>query len=377
MTLFDVLGADLDAHRHALHLVFGKLPAGCMVGIIQLDAEVLAQSGLQLVCFFEHAVLVLGDRDHDHLDRRDARRQNQAVVVAVHHDQRADHTRGGAPRGLVRIVELVVLAGKGDAKALGKAVSEIVRGAALQSNAVVHHRLDGIGSLRAGELLLFGLLTGHGRDRHGFGIKIGVDLEHTQGLFLCFLGGGVHGVTLLPEKFRGAQERTRGLFPSHHAAPLVVELGQVAVGVDDLFVVLTEQGLGGRTHSQTLGELFLTADRHPRTLRRKALHMILFALQKALGNKHGHIDVFVTGLLEASVHVRLHQLPNRVAVGTDNHAALDARIISQLRLFDNVGVPFCKILVAARDSLDHLFISSHMNASVVVISITFLLYYNF
>ena len=41
VTLFDVLGADLDAHRHALHLVFGKLPAGCMVGIIQLDAEVL------------------------------------------------------------------------------------------------------------------------------------------------------------------------------------------------------------------------------------------------------------------------------------------------------------------------------------------------
>ncbi len=33
------LGADLQTQRHALHLPLGKLPAGCVVGVVQLHAE--------------------------------------------------------------------------------------------------------------------------------------------------------------------------------------------------------------------------------------------------------------------------------------------------------------------------------------------------
>ena len=52
---------------------------------------------------------------------------------------------------------LVVLAGEGDVKGLGEAVAEVVAGAGLEGLAVVHHALDGVGRLGAGELLLVGL----------------------------------------------------------------------------------------------------------------------------------------------------------------------------------------------------------------------------
>lgn len=219
-------------------------------------------------------------------------------------------------------------------------------------------------------------MTDNCRDRKGLAVKIVVNVEHTQGLLLSLLRGFVHCMTLLPQKFRGAQERTGGFFPSYNAAPLVVELWKVAVGVDDLFVVLAEKRLGGWAHSQTLVELFLTADSYPCTFGSKALNVILLLLEQAFGDKHRHINVLVTGLLKAAVKVSLDIFPNSVAVGTDHHAALYAGIINQLCLFYDVGIPFCKILVAACDSLDHFFIVSHKNllrnGNIIVI---FLLYY--
>ena len=42
LVLFQILGADLQAQRHALHLPLGELPAGGVVAVIQLHAGVLA-----------------------------------------------------------------------------------------------------------------------------------------------------------------------------------------------------------------------------------------------------------------------------------------------------------------------------------------------
>ena len=259
----------------------------------------------------------------------------------------------------MREMELVVLAGVGDAEALGKTIAEVVGSTALECDAVVHHWLNGVGRFRAGKFFLLGLLTDDRRNRECLGVEIAVDVQHTQGLLLRFFRSGVHGVTFLPEKFGGAQEGTGGLFPADDRAPLIVKLGQVAVGIDDLLVMLAEQGLRGRTDSQTLVELFLTADRHPCAFGRKALNVVFLALQETFGNEHRHVDVLVTGLLEAAVKVSLHELPDRVTVGADHHAALYAGIVNQFRLFDDIGIPFCKILVAAGNRLDHFFIFSH------------------
>ena len=105
----------------------------------------------------QHALLVLGHGDDHDLDGGDAGGQDQAVVVAVGHDDAADHPGGHPPAGLVGVVELVVAAGKGDVKGLGKTIAEVVAGAALEGLVVVHHALHGVGLLGAVELLLIGL----------------------------------------------------------------------------------------------------------------------------------------------------------------------------------------------------------------------------
>ena len=62
------------------------------------------------------------------------RGQHQAAVVAVGHDDAANHAGGHAPAGLVGVVELVVLAGEGDVEGPGKAVAEVVAGARLEGS---------------------------------------------------------------------------------------------------------------------------------------------------------------------------------------------------------------------------------------------------
>ena len=69
---------------------------------------------------------MLRDRQNDKLDRGNRGRQHQTVVVAVGHNDRADETGGHAPRGLVDVLELIILIGELDIKRSGKAVAEIV-----------------------------------------------------------------------------------------------------------------------------------------------------------------------------------------------------------------------------------------------------------
>ena len=164
LAVLDVAGADLQAHGHALHLPLGKLPAGLLVAVIQLDAGILADLGGQLAALVQHAGLV-GSHGHDHdLNGRDGRGQDQAVVVAVGHDDGTHQTGRNAPAGLERVVQLVVAAGEGHVIGLAELVAEVVAGAALQGLAVLHHRLDGVGRLRTGKLLFIGLAALDNRD---------------------------------------------------------------------------------------------------------------------------------------------------------------------------------------------------------------------
>ena len=41
LVLLDVLGADLNSYGHALHLILGELPAGSVVAVVELYAELL------------------------------------------------------------------------------------------------------------------------------------------------------------------------------------------------------------------------------------------------------------------------------------------------------------------------------------------------
>ncbi len=88
--------------------------------------------------------------------------------------------------------------------------------------------------------------------------------------------------------------------------------------------MLAEKCFGCRPYAKPFGKLFLTAVSDPCNLGSKARNMVLFLLQKAFGDKHGHIDIFVSCFLKASVKVLLNKLPYSIAIWPDNHTTLYA-----------------------------------------------------
>ena len=356
LAVLDVAGADLQAHGHALHLPLGKLPAGLLVAVIQLDAGILADLGGQLAALVQHAGLV-GSHGHDHdLNGRDGRGQDQAVVVAVGHDDGADQAGGRAPGGLERILQGVVAAREGHVIGAAEFVTEVVARAALQGLAVLHHRLDGVGRLGTGKLLLVGLAALDNGDAQVVLGKIGVAVQLLLGLGLGLLGGLVDGVTLLPPELTGAQERAGGFLPADNAAPLVVQHRQVAVGVQHMAEMVAEHRLAGGAHRKALLQRVAAAGGDPGDLGRKAVDQLALLLQQALGDEHGHGHVLMAGGLEASVQIFLDVFPDGVAIGAQHNKALDAGILDQLGLRADVGVPLGEVDLLSGDRLDHFFL---------------------
>ena len=233
----------------------------------------------------EHlGVLVRGDGDDDDLRGRDARGQDEAVVVAVGHDDRADHARGGAPGRLERVLELVVAAGEGHVIGAGELVAKIVARRTLKRLAILHHALDGVGRLGAGKLLLLGLAAGNDGDREHVAEEVGVAVELLHRLSLRLLGGLVDGVTLLPPELARAQEGAGGLLPADDGAPLVIEHRQLTVGLQYARPVVAEHRLGRGAESKALFELLAAAHRDPRDLGREAVDELALLLEQALGN---------------------------------------------------------------------------------------------
>ena len=359
LTVFQIPGAALYPQGHALHLVLGALPAHGVVGVVHLHPiagshQPIPDGGSAL----QNALLVLGDGQHHHLNGGHLGRQHQAVVVAVGHDDAADEPGGHAPGSLEGVGFLVVLVGELNAKGSGKAVAEIVGGTGLQSLPVVHHALDGVGRLRAVELLLLGLLTPG--DRHGQHIlaEVGVDVQNGSGKVLGLLGSGMDGMSLLPQKFPVAQEGTGGFLPTQDAAPLIVLHRKIPVGLKHMGEVIAEQSLGGGTDGVPLLQLLAAAHGHPGALRGKALHMILLLLQQAFRDQHGHVNILHAHLLKLPIQNMLDVLPDGIAIGTVYENTLDGRIIDKLRLLAHIGEPLGEVHFHICDLFD-LFLFCH------------------
>ena len=162
-----------------------------------------------------------------------------------------------------------------------------------------------------------------------------------------------------------AQEGAAGLLPAQDRAPLVVQLGQVPVGVDNVFIVLTEQGFRGGTDAVALLQLLAAAVGDPGALRGKALHMVLLLLEQGLGDQHGQIHVLVAGLLEPTVHLPLDVLPDGIAIGAVDEHALDGGVVDQFRLLAHVGVPLGEVHLHVGDLLHLLLLVIGHSRSVL------------
>ena len=186
-------------------------------------------------------------------------------------------------------------------------------------------------------------------------------LEDLQRLVERLRFGLVRRVALLPQELGRPQERTRHLLPADDVGPLVDQHGQVAPGLDPLRVHRAEDHLRGRTHDQLLLELLGSAFGHPRHLRRKALDVLGLAHQQAFRDEQRKVGVDVAGRLEPSIERLLDQLPDRIAVRTDDHAALDRRVVGELRLPNHVEIPLREVLGLRRDLGDQcVFLFCHV-----------------
>ncbi len=186
--------------------------------------------------------------------------QTMPRVVAVGHDQPADHPGRHAPRRAPDVVEPALGGLELDLERLGEVLAEVVGGAGLERLVVLHQRLAGVGPQRAGELLALGLAPGDHRHRHPLLHEAPVEPEDQERLLLRLRLGGVGGVALLPEELGGAQEEPGAHLPADHVAPLVDQQRQVAPALDPLGEHRVDDRLGGGPHHQRLLELLAAAD---------------------------------------------------------------------------------------------------------------------
>ena len=141
---------------------------GVCVALVERDADAAGDELLlDLARLRQHGLppVVASDR-HDHdLVRRDARRQHEAAVVAVRHDDGADEPRRHAPGRAPDVLHRLVARLERDVERLREVLTEVVRRAGLQRAAVAHQRLDRVRAERAGELLAFALAALDDRHR--------------------------------------------------------------------------------------------------------------------------------------------------------------------------------------------------------------------
>ncbi len=348
---------DLDAQRDAAHLPIVELPPGGEpLADVQLDTDRVFQPGVKVTRRLQHrrALLVLApDRHDDHLDRREARRQHEALVIAVRHHDRADHARAQSPGCRPHELLRVVLVEEFDVERAREVLPQEVAGAGLQRLAILHHRLDRVAGDGPGELLALALATGEHGDRGLVHRKIRVDAEHPQRLFHRLVARRVRGVAFLPEELRRAQEQARPHLPAHHVGPLVDEQRQVAVRLNPLGIHVPDDRLRRGAHDQPLLQFGASANGDDRQLRREALHVLGLLLQEALRDEEREVGVDVPGRLEAAVQRIADVLPERVAVGLDDHTAAHRRIVGQIGLLHDLVIPLGKVLALRSQKVCH------------------------
>ncbi len=198
----------------------------------------------------------------------------------------------------MRVRLLVVYVVEGDVESAGEVLAHVVTRPGLKRLAVAHHGLDGVRNLGPGKTFAGGFFTLKDRQRAPRFSKIGVDVDHLRGFGEGFVGVGVSGVALLPQKLGGPQKGAGSQLPAHHVRPLVVQKGQVAVRLHPLAVHLADDRFRSRTDGQGFLELFAPGVRDHRELRRKALDVARFTLEKAHRNQQWKVQVFVSGRLE-------------------------------------------------------------------------------
>src|SRR5204863_6481562 len=110
-----------------------------------------------------------------------------------------------------------------------KILAEKMRSARLDRLPVLNHRFDTECLDGARKTLALGFLATEHRDCEMIAHESFIDVEHLLRLLTRFGLGFMHGMPLLPEKFRGAQKETGPHLPADDVGPLVDQDRQITI----------------------------------------------------------------------------------------------------------------------------------------------------
>ena len=321
-----------------------------------------AELGRELAAVVEHArlLVVAAEDGHDHdVLRGELRRQHEAVVVGVGHQQRADQPRRHAPARRPSVLVAAVAVEELDVARAREVLAQEVARAGLQRLAVLHHRLDRERAVGAGETLALGLLALDDGNRHPVFSERRVDVEHPHRLRDGLLARRVRGVAFLPEELGGAEEEARAHLPAHDVRPLVDQQREVAIALHPARERVADDRLGRRPHDQRLLELAARHElavgtglepvmRDDGALLRKAFDVRGLFLQKRQRDEQREVRVLMPRGLDHVVERALHVLPERVAPRADDHAAAHGRALGEIGAGDHLLVPLGVVFGASR-----------------------------
>ena len=341
-SFFEVAWTDLDANRHTF---FNPLPAfgsAADVALIYFYANGMSverlglQAGCELFCGVENrgpCFFFGGDGDDDDLGGGDARGEDDAVVIAVGHNDGADEAGADSPAGGPCQFLGVGAGDELDAAGFGEVLSEEVGRTGLDGFPVLDHGLDAEGLDGTGETFACAFLAGDDGEREVIASEGLVDFEHLLGFFTGFLFGFVSGVAFLPEELGGAEEHAGPHFPADDIGPLVDEDGEVAVALDPFGVGGADDGFAGGPNDEgfcecgggggaesAFGGGFEAVVGDDCAFFGEAFDVFGFFCEVGQGDEEGEVGVFVTGCLEHCVKVALHVFPESVTPGFDDHA---------------------------------------------------------
>lgn len=203
------------------------------------------------------------------------------------------------------------------------------------------------------------LLTRHDRNRGPLPSHLVIQVEREHRLAAGGVLVGVRGMTLLPQKFCGAEKHSWPKLPSHDVRPLVQQQRQVAVRADPFGHHLADDRLRRRPHHQGFFQLLPAGVGDDRQFRGKPFDVFRFPAEVALRNQQREVRIFMAGVLDAAVQFGLQQLPHPIPVWPDHHGALGRTPVHERGLEHHLVVPRSEVLTLG----DHTaFIPCHAHA---------------
>ena len=255
------------------------------------------------------------------------------------HNNSPDQACADPPGGCPNILQLSFFVLIFHVKCFGEILPQIVRSTGLQSFAILHHCLNGVGVQGAGKFFGFAFTPRNNGNGQIFFGKSFVNIQNTHGFFFGFFKSGMGRVTFLPQKLGCAQEKTGTQFPTQHISPLVDENRQVPIAHYPLFVHTPNNRFGCGANVQRLFQFLPTADGYYGAFRRESFNMFGFLFHEALGNEQRKIGIHMARFFKHAIQILLYHFPDGVAVGTNNHSSFNRRVVRQLCLQNNVCVP--------------------------------------